>query len=260
MPDLHLIAADGERIELTNYDAGEPGILVLSGVTGVGMPKVDTRWLEGAGHGALYRGTRVQPRDIDLPLYVDGRTRAGLKEQMKRLSLALAGPVRLEWTDDDETWILEDCVRVGGGEYTYGTHTDGERDLLVIVTLRAGQPFWRRSTKSSWGLTPGTNVVEMIGSAPTPPTWTITGPATHFAATAPDGKSIGWTGTLLADQVLTIDVQTGTATSAAGDHYSELDTAPKFWQLSPGSTTVEIEFDGTGSVFVEWYPRDWLVI
>lgn len=118
------------------------GIQVLSGVTGFGLPPVQVRWLEGAGDGAVYRGRRVLPRDIDLPLLVLGRDRSDLTELWSRLARALDGKCKLRLIEDDGTsWYCE-VYRVGGGQYAYGVDTDGETEIRTVITVRAGNPFW----------------------------------------------------------------------------------------------------------------------
>lgn len=118
------------------------GIQVLAGVTGLGLPPVNTRWLEGAGDGALYLGRRVLPRDIDLPLIIVGRDRADLTQLWSRLALMLNGKCKLRLIEDDGgSWFCE-VYRVGGGSYTYGVDTDGEREIRTVITVRAGNPFW----------------------------------------------------------------------------------------------------------------------
>ena len=71
MPSLAL-ENDTDALDLDYVFKYGRGIQALSGATGFGLPPVSIRWLEGAGDGALYRGRRVLPRDIDLPLLVVG--------------------------------------------------------------------------------------------------------------------------------------------------------------------------------------------
>ena len=261
-PTLELVSAVAGRISLDEYLLGaEEGFQVLSGATGFGLPKKESRWFEGAGDGATYRGERTLARDMDLPFLIEGGDRAGLKRQTKRLSLALSGPFDLEWIEDGIKWVLRDCRHVSGGDFMYGADTVGERDLFVIVTIRAGQPYWERDTGQSMTCTPGVVSVNDVGTAPTPPVWTITGPCTKFTVTSPEGRKLGWTGNLITASTLTIDTFTGLTTKTGGGNgYSELDDAPKFWYFPGGPFEFYLEFTGLGSVKVDWTPRSRMVI
>lgn len=118
------------------------GVQVTAGATGFGLPPVQTRWIEGAGDGAVYRGRRALPRDIDLPLMVVGRDRRDLTSWWSRLAALLADKMRLRMVEDDGTSWWTDVYHVGGGQYAYGVDTDGETELYTTITLRAGNPYW----------------------------------------------------------------------------------------------------------------------
>src|SRR5690606_34668039 len=135
---------------------------------------------------STFRHTRTESRDLDLPLWLHANDRAGLKTLVDEFSLALSGPITLRWEDGPDVWTL-DCRHVGGGSITYGEGTTGEKDLHTIVTLRAGDPFWKRTTPQSIGsLTPGYVTFNNAGTAPAKPTWYLEGPLTSFRAIAPD--------------------------------------------------------------------------
>ena len=257
---LELVTWDNERISLDELLHSEEGIQAIAGLTGFGFPKVETRWISGAGNGDVYRGSRVGARDIDIPLYLYSTDRAGLIAQADRLSLALSKPFNLEWVDVHEKWILN-CVFVGGGDYAYGVDTDGEHELPLIITVRAGQPFWQRGASEFKTLAVGANTIDTKGTAPTPPVWTIYGPCTKFSAISWEDQKIGWEGNLLAGQSVTIDARYGTVRDWGDvDVYGDLMTAPKFWHLPGGESINYIEFEGSGHVEVMWYPRKWMVI
>lgn len=262
MLTLDIVTKGGDRINLTEYKASgkTPGIFLLRGVNGFGIPKVDTRWFEGAGHGAVYRGSRYGPRDLDLPLLVDGINRNGLKAQTEILDMALADPFNIEVMEGSAKWVLKDCVYVGGGTYSYGVDTDGERELPLIITVRAGQPFWERDTPETVSISAGLNTIDSLGTAPSPPIWTVNGPATLFSAGSPTGQSITWTGNISSGQQVIIDTIRGTVETGSGASiYNELSPAPKFWHLPNGESIIEISGDA-GSVSLSWHPRKRLVI
>jgi hypothetical protein len=141
MPRLQLESAT-DTLDLDYVLKNGRGIQVTSGVTGLGLPPVQVRWLEGAGDGAVYRGRRVLPRDIDLPLYIVGNDRDDLMSLWSRLARVLDGKVRLRMVEDDGTSWYCDVYRVGGGTFTYGIDTTGETELRTVVTVRAGNPFF----------------------------------------------------------------------------------------------------------------------
>src|SRR6478736_4102406 len=122
MPRLQMESAT-DTLDLDYVLKFGRGIQVTSGVTGLGLPPVQVRWLEGAGDGAVYRGRRVLPRDIDIPLYILGRDRDDLMSLWSRLAAMLDGKVRLRMVEDDGTSWYCDVYRVGGGTFTYGVDT-----------------------------------------------------------------------------------------------------------------------------------------
>lgn len=141
MPSLAL-ESDRDYFDLDSVLKGDRGVQVLAGVTGFGLPPVQVRWLEGAGDGATYRGRRVLPRDIDLPLLILGQNRADLSDIWTRFALMMAGKCKLRLIEDDGSSWWTYVYRVGGGDYTYGVDTDGETEIRTVVTLRAPDPFF----------------------------------------------------------------------------------------------------------------------
>ena len=267
MATLSMETEDGLTIDLDGFLNHEAGLQVLAGVSGFGLPAVDTQWGEGAGDGARYRGRRVLPRDIDLPLLVSGDGRDGLRDAVRELSLAMRGKINLIWNDDDgQSWSVE-CYRVGGGDYIYGQDTYGEDTLLLSVTLRAGDPFWTRTTSDvitvgqrSTGVSmlddlsalniidaemDGSLQVNNVGDAPSFPTFIVNGPVSTVLLKSPDGKKVEWTGTLHAGETLTFDMGEGTVRDHRGyNRYGGLSPAPQFWAFEPGISTATLLVTG----------------
>ncbi len=263
------------------------GVQALTGITGLGLPQVSVQWLEGAGDGAVYRGRRVRPRDIDLPLLIQARGREHLKELLTRLAVMLAEPCTLRLVEDDGTDWSTIVVRVGGGDFVYGTDTIGTTELQTVVTLRAGDPFWTysRSTRKVisnsgagrgllTGLTRlrvassqaiGVITLENIGSAPAYPVWEVTGPGRDFLAVSPTGERLHWIGALGERERLIVDVRAGTVVDGTGaSRYAQLAPAPRFWTIPAGTSTATASLDNTtttaSSIACTWRPRTWLVI
>lgn len=284
MPSLRLETAT-ETLDLDAQLKTGTGVQAHTGVTGMGLPPVSVQWFEGAGDGAVYRGKRTRPRDIDLPVSVLGRDREHLKSLMKQLSLALSQECTLRFVEDDGTSWYCKVHHVGGGEYVYGQDTTGERDVSMVLTFRAGDPFWTaeeplQATTSKPEPRPllpqlvhlrvtasqqiGTLTLENPGDAAAYPTWVVEGPGDNFKAVSPSGETLHWTGQLLAGEMLTIDTKAGTVVDGTGaNRYDLLALAPRMWAIPPGSTVAEASLQNTTAasrVRVTWRPRRRLVI
>lgn len=284
MPRLQLETASDVLNLDEQFDTGL-GYQVHSGVTGFGLPNVATQWIEGAGDGATYRGRRALPRDIDLPLTILAADRDGLQAKVSRLALALAGECTLRLIEDDGTSWYTKAHRVGGGQYVYGLDTTGERELGLVVTMRAGDPYWTAADSLQTSLrsgTPKTFLPRLVnlrvsasqsmgevttvnpGDAPAYPTWVVIGPGDNFRAISPAGETLHWEGSLGAGETLTIDTRTGSVVDGTGaNRYAELAPAPKMWQIPPGSTVATASLQNTTAdsrVHVTWRPRRWMVV
>jgi hypothetical protein len=284
MPGL-ILANSTDVLDLDSVHKDGTGVQVTSGVSGLGLPPVALQWVEGAGDGATLRGRRVLPRNIDLPLMVQGADRDELKVLMRRLSLMLAGPCTLSFVEEGgEAWSTE-VVRVGGGTYDYGLDTTGERDLFTVVTMRAGDPFFTSNVTNTAtirkftgrGLLPklgnlrltsemafGSVVLDNTGTTGAYPVWTVEGPGSNFTAISPTGETLIWNGTIGVDDTLTFDFRKGTVVDQTGaNRYAELAPAPRFWQIPPGLSSCTASMDDTTvdtAMTLEWRPRAWVVI
>jgi hypothetical protein len=287
MPRLELVAGN-DIIRLDEQQSATGlGFQVHSGVVGLGLPNVNVQWLEGAGDGAVYRGSRVLPRDIDLPISIVTRNRGELLAQMSRLAQAMSQECTLLMYDDDGSSWFTRVRRVGGGQPVYGRDTVGETEVQVVLTMRAGDPYWTSSEPKqqtlglgeSRGLlapgslsalqvrasqTLGTVRLENPGDAPAYPVWLLMGPGSNFKATSPTGHVLHWEGVLTAGESLRIDTKTGSVVDHTGaNRYAELADAPRMWRIPPGTSDATVSFDGTSSdsyIVVSWRPRKWLVI
>lgn len=264
------------------------GVQALTGVTGLGLPPVAVQWLEGAGDGARYRGRRVLPRDIDLPLLVDGNgDQSTFQQYLRRLTLILAGPAMLRFVEDDgEEWSTM-VVRTGGGGYTYGIDNDGRDALVFTITVRAGDPFFTSShtqqvvigeTNVVRGMLPrlanlkltnsqamGSAEIVNDGDANAYPIWEVYGPGDNFKAVSSDGQTLSWVGHLNGGEVLTLDTKNGTVYDQSGtNRYSNLAGAPRFFAFPPGPSSINVSFvntlPGTSKVVCTWRPRRQMVV
>lgn len=271
------------------------GMEAVAGMSGLGLPPVSVQWREAAGDGSMFRGKRVLSRDLDVPIYVRSKDREDLKAQMSHLALVLSDEVELRFVESETlSWYCK-AHRMGGGEYVYGSDTQGEDDLMTVVTFRSGDPFWTRSQTSTVVVGGNSDVTAMIGDtslvglsvassqtfgrvtlsnpgdADAYPVWTVMGPGTNFKASIGDPEAtdgsytiFNWAGTLAADEVLTIDTYTGLVTDQDGiNRYADFDAAPRFWKIPPGNSEAMVTLEGANSssrVECTWRPRKWLVV
>ncbi|WJN63034.1 Dit-like tail protein [Streptomyces phage phiScoe3] len=275
-----------DSLSLNGIEESGVGVQAQAGLTGLGLPPVSVQWLEGAGDGATYRRTRVLARDIDVPLHIMENNRDALKRTMSRLAQLVAGPCSLRMVEDDGTEWSVDVVRVGGGEYTYGADTTGDKDLRTVLTFRAGDPYWESSvvtTQQIGGTTTagafvssfmslpvassqaiGTISLENTGDVAAYPVWTIYGPGDNFKAISPTGETFYWKGSLAAGEKLIVDARYGTVVDGTGaNRYDKVDVAPRFWAIEPGISTCTASLLNTTSaskITVQWKPRKWMVI
>lgn len=265
------------------------GAEALEGITGFGLPPQTPRWFEGAGDGAIHRGTRVLPRDIEIPLVVQGADRRILNDMLSKVARVLDprwSPARLSFgLPEGDSWSLE-VVRTEGGDWEREREvTDNETWVVTQISLRAGQPFWVRDRSEHFevsqdmtgrGLMPklaelqlssggafGTRTVENIGDADAWPIWTIKGPFSRFKFTGPRGEILEWTGTIAANEGLIVDSKAGTIKDFNGvNRYNGLSSGPRFWSIAPGSSRVTVEASDAGAgshILCEWKPRRWMV-
>lgn len=240
------LSSSTDELDLGALLDGSYGMQAVAGLTGTGLPPVSVQWAEGAGDGAVYRGKRVLPRDVDIPLFIDGEGRPGLRALVKRLAIILADEANLTLTDSlGDAWVLN-VVRVGGGDFIYGGDTDGENSLQIVVTLRAGQPFWTRVAGEAFYKTDFTNDTMLIPSdlsVETPPVWRVTGPGKDLTIISPKGERLEWIGSLANGEALWIDARNGTVESGTGEsRYANLGPSPRFAKIPLGADGWTVKF------------------
>lgn len=273
-----------DSIDLDEQAVTGYGVQALSGLSGLGLPPVQQQWLEGAGDGAVYRGQRVLSRDIDVKLDVFARDREDLLERMARLAAMLSDEFTLVALDGGKRWTTK-AIRVGGGDYSLGVDSTGEREWQTVVTIRCGDPYFTSSDvskkviKASSGSSFLSNLASMqvsasqaigeitlenTGDARSYPVWTVTGPGHDFKAISPSGETLWWQGTLAVGDVLTIDTLRGTVVDQTGtNRYADLAAAPRFWSIPKGTSTVTAELLGVtadSKIECAWRARKWMVV
>lgn len=292
-----LYLSKGENtIDLYGWLHGVDGYEALAGILGFGWPDQENRWFEGSGDGATFRGGRILPRDIDLPMLVEGKDRAEVNARLSVLATVLdprTGPARLSFgMPDNELWFV-DVVREGGGNWSRNSEESDNRTYVkFVLTLRAGDPYWTRQRAESFdvrqddsgrGLLPdlaelqlsdagafGERQVENVGDAEAFPIWTANGPFTELLLVGPNGETIHWKGSnselgsIETSNGLIIDIKRGTVYDFNGENrYDGLEPSPQMWTISPGNSTVSVQALGVTSdslIVARWRPRRWMVM
>lgn len=291
-----MLESKTDRIDLNHQHERGWGWQAHAGVTGMGLPPVQGQWVEGAGDGAVHRGTRVLTRDLDLPLsFISNPAMSELFQRdelikaVGRMGRMMSGEMRLTAIDTEGvSWYLI-VHRVGGGNYVYGHDTTGENSMEMVVTVRAGDPYWtavvpkvseviqQSSPSGLLASRPVTNlrlaasraigeirIDNSSGDADAYPVWTVIGPGNTFRAVSPTGENFQWNGTLAIGERLTVDCRTGTVKDGTGaNRYSDMAPAPRFWAVPPGTTNVTASIQAPGAttrIAAQWRPRKWAVL
>lgn len=209
---------------------GSQGIRARLQVRGTGAAPVQNQWFEGAGNGASFRGGRVLPRTLDLPVKVFAppndwanrsivRTRFALLQKIFSLQNA---PARLTLDLDTslaggDKWYT-DVVRTGGGDWDWSEDTDGKSFIHTVYSLQAGDPYWTAVNQEGKEVSPagvgigllgsgvslaqlrvgsedgfGETTITNSGEVEAWPTWTIFAPFSGFALTSQYGETLVWT-------------------------------------------------------------------
>jgi hypothetical protein len=268
-------------------------VKLTSSLTGTGLPPVAVQWFEGAGDGANYRGARVLPRTLDLPLSFYGTDREDTWDLFSQLAVIFAptngNSVRMKMELDGDVWY-SDIVRTGGGDFSWDKDTNGSTFLRTVITVQAGDPYWTRNDATSQVVSPGglgrgliktpsprlsalkvstTNSLGSVtfqnpGDVAVYPVWTLSGPFTGFTLTSPSGDVLSWTGTVLVNESIKVDTEAGTVVNQLGvNKYAGLGAVPRFWSIPAGNSVGTVEMLNTstsGSVAtVLWRPKKWML-
>ncbi|MEV3858483.1 phage tail family protein [Streptomyces sp. NPDC050095] len=283
MVKLELSTAS-DRINLSGLETDGVGYQALAGATGLGLPQLSVQWLEGAGDGAAYRGRRVLPRDIDLPMDIVGRDRGHLSDLITRLARVLATENGLTLTCIDSAggrWSTP-VAWTGGGEID---PSSGDRDAQTTITLRSStpyflaeapqtvriggataSPFLSQLTAMPLAASQAIGSVELTNDGDTLayPVFQVYGPGDNFKAIGPNGETLHYTGAITSTGSITIDMGTGVVRDGSGANvYRYLATAPRFWSVPPGTSTISVSLLNTTTasrIVVSWRPRKWVVI
>lgn len=262
---------------------------------GTGLPPVQAQFFEGAGAGASWRGSRILARVQDIPFKVYGVDRATVWANYEKLAKVFApeaGEVKMKIVLDGEEWY-NTFVRTGGGDWDWGTDTDGTSFIKTLITVKAGDPYFTRSNATSQqialgglgrGLIKETSLSKLQlstnnslgsvllinpGSVGVGARWVLKGPFTGFTFTSPSGKILDWDSiediydAPLINEWIEVDFELGTAVDDQGrNRFGGFVGVPDFWPVPPGTNTAQIELaDATSdsSVTIYFNPKRWVM-
>lgn len=275
-PRVTWTSAAGQVVPLSDIDAG---YAVLDGIRGLAMPTYQLYQSESLLDGAVVRGTRTEPREVFLPIYLEAPTRAEVLAKRRALAAAFSptegdgggdGVLELAEASGERRRIR--CRYVSGMDGAEGGGDTGMDWATYGLTLLAAQPYWERDPITlRWALDPpdgtwlpilplevrGSDVVgegmtiRNPGSVRGWPVWTITGPLSGTATmrNATTGAELEFAAALADGEQIVIDTRPRRKTvrdHAGENRFASLGLGSVLWPLAPGDNSVDILLTGLG--------------
>lgn len=265
--DLYLIGGNGDTVALD----GSQGIVLESGLRGLGIAPTAVRIQNSAGDGGTWRSTRRTTREFDLPLTVLGETREEVETTLRRLAQALsdrdsAPKLRAFYSDGTGPFDIE-VHYTGGAETVFGDDA-GSKFCRWPITLTAPDPYWTSVDSESLflgadpdprGLLPrlaalqvkssqviGDFTVENAGDVDAFPVWTFRGPIDEVTVTSPTGQAFAYTAPIAEGDTVTVDTHSGTVVDQDGvNQYGNLGPSPKLFSIPSGRSVLSVDATGT---------------
>jgi hypothetical protein len=234
---------------------------------GWGMAPVINSWFEGAGDGAMLRGTRRTPRELRIPVAAFGADTRAVESNIRNLVRIIRNPflVHIDLDDGQSFWIT--ATYDSGLEGVYTASPDQWAQATIV--LKCPDPFWTSDASQAFvvapnpALTPlldefanlhvasaaafGTVSVTNVGDVESRPTWTVHGAGTAVTLEV-DGVGLTLTRALSASDIVTIAYADGgwTVKDQTGlNLYAYLSASPVFPTLPPGGSIVTASMTGT---------------
>jgi hypothetical protein len=257
---VSLTGANGDSIMLT--PSGD--FVLLEGARGFGMPNSLVRIDPSSGDGGVWRASRREVRELDLPIAIFGNSRTAVQTRLRRLARLLQdnqGPTRIVANYQDGTSVFLDAHFIGGAETLFGEDA-GLNYCRWVITMQSPEPFWRTVNESRFTVGSGNSgrsllpqlsklkvssaqslgivTVNNTGDVPAFPRWEIRGPIESF--TVSNGTdSFSFPDGIAGGDTYTVDTKAATAVNQSGENvYAELGPAPKFFPFPTGQTTVQV--------------------
>jgi hypothetical protein len=254
---LSLTGANGDSI---TFDSST--YILATGLKGLGIPATKLRIQEAATDGGIFRHTKRGIREIDLPIVTVGTDRADTETKLRRLANILqntSGATRLTATYANGDVFYLDGYYAGGAETVFGQDS-GSTYASWMVVFQSPNPFWASLIPQQFtvtggstgrGLLPqlskmkvssaqqlGTVTLTNTGDVPCAPIWTVYGPIDNLSITV-NGVGFAYVPSITAGQIITFN--NGAVTDSAGNNlYANLASAPKFFTLPPGTTSISV--------------------
>lgn len=284
-----LVTGDGQV-----WDLGDRGRhYVMAGLRGHDAPIYTPQSDRLAGvPGEYVTGWHPEPRDLVVPVWVRGDTRAEFLDRKRALLAALAprhGLATLRLAEADGRARAFRCYRLRGGEGETTRDAAGRRWTKLLLELRCPNPYafgdpvtvtFRQPDPVPWfPITPlrlvssqvlGDVQVSVDGDVPSLPAWRIDGPANGVVELRgrllPDGtaKRIRLRTLLLADQWIDVTTEPGQVDirdHAGASRWGDLLEGSEFWAVEPGTSRIRVSVegavggDGGSAVHLTYQPR-----
>lgn len=264
---ISLVGANGDEIALSP----EGDYVLGTGLTGFGIPATVVRIEDSAGDGGVWRFSKRGVRELDLPIVILGTDRADVQTKLRRLARLLqdrrgATKVKASFSDGSSVYLFAHYV--GGAETQYGEDAGGTY-CRWVVSMRAPKPFWQTGEDTTFsigsvptgrGLLPqltklkltssetlGTVTVNNEGDVETYPVWTLRG-ALDYVEITDGSNTFRYNAPIPAGTTITINTEAGTVVDDSGaNKYANMATAPKFFTLQPGTSTITVKATGATS-------------
>ena len=278
---ISLIGNDDEIL----LDHGGDYILT-TGTIGFGIPPTEVRIEPSASDGGVFRFSRRDVRELDLPIVIFGHDRDNVEFNLRRLSAILREtPFKVRATyDTGEKWDLEG-IYIGGGETQYGSDA-GKEYCRWVVQVQCPQPFWVSTSSISYtvgsgdagrSLIPwlaemrvsssqaiGAINVENPGDVDSYPVWTLNGPFDQATITNADGtQAFVYNAVVAAGAKIIVDTRDGTVKNGSNANmYQYLGTSPKLFSIPTGTSQVTVAATNTTSatsISLSFQPRKEIV-
>lgn len=265
MSSYSLTGANGDTVifDHTNF-------VLTPAINGLGIPPVSVRIDPSSRDGGVFRNSRKNVRNIDLPVVVLGNSNLDVEAKLRRLSRLVqdqVGPTVLTAIRDDQNGNPNNLTMqvhyVGGAELSYGESSGGSEFARLVLSFQAPQPYWESETAESFTVSSGNTdrsllpqltklklsssqalgVIEVDNTSDVPvfPVYQINGPVTNLRVT--DGLD-AWEidGVIVEGDLLVVDTEAGTVTGIGGvNRYASLKPAPKLFPFQPGESTINVE-------------------
>jgi hypothetical protein len=249
--------------------------LIKAGSDGLYMPPIDFVEEDVAlQHGSRLREVLVRPREIDLPIYVDGTNEVDLRNQLRMLIRLLNplkgdGKLRVKGPDGSQRELV--CRYKGGLEISEKSDSKIGNLQGVVLVLRAFDPFWYDTTTQVHTFTTGQpatffpffpmrlssstvfadTTVENTGDVEAWPEWIITGPGdTIILRNLTTGEVTQLNVDLGRGESITIDTRPFHKTITRNNGINDFNTLTddsSLWALQEGINNIRLEMSNATS-------------